>query len=197
MAFRDWFQPDGTRQDLSADDLRREEKRLGIREEQAVARLQRVLTDKEEAFERGAALRSLALRRILARRFASAESEQATVERDILRIGKDLVTVRSLLTLVDGGKKPRGIGDAVADLQVSYEDDRVGEAAYRQALGEALGVPEPMHDPVAEVFRVWRALDRGEYGSVREAREALDQDPAPAAGGAAAGGEAGSRPRKK
>lgn len=173
MSFSTWFKADGALQDLSTDDLRREEHRLRIREEQLVARLQQVLADKEEAFARGAENRSLSLRRILARKFAAGAAEQTTLERDLLRLGKDLVTVRALLALAEAAKKPRGVGDQVAELQVSYEDDRVGESAYRDSLNKALGLPPPEFDPVAEVFRVWRALDKGEFASVGDARRAL------------------------
>lgn len=173
MAFAQWFKPDGAFQDHTADDLRREEHRLRIREEQAVARLQQLVTEKEEAFRRGAEDRSVALRRILARKFATASAEQAGLERDLLRLGKDLVTVRALLALQGMKNRPKGVGDAVADLQVSYEDDRTGEAAYRDALHKAVAIPPPEFDPVAEVFKVWRALDRGEYPGVAEARRAL------------------------
>ena len=173
MAFSTWFKPDGALQDQTADDLRREEHRLRIREEQAVARLTQLVTEKEDAFRRGAEDRSLSLRRILARKFASASAEQGTVERDLLRLGKDLVTVRAFLSLQGNGKRPKGVGDAASDLQVSYEDDRSGEAAYRDALNKALGIPPPEFDPVAEVFKVWRGLDRGEFPGVAEARRAL------------------------
>lgn len=173
MAFSTWFKPDGTLQDLAPEDLRREEHRFRIREEQLVARLQQLVTDKEEAFRVGAENRSLALRRILARKFASAAGEQATVERDLLRLGKEHHTVRAFLALLENPKRPKGVGDAVADLQVSYEDDRTGEAAYRDALHRALGIPSPDFDPVAEVFKVWKALDKGEYEDIAEARRAL------------------------
>ena len=173
MAFSTWFKPDGALQELTVDDLRREEHRLKIREEQLVARLQQVLADKESAFRNGAENRSLALRRILARKFAAGAAEQVQLERDLLRIGKDLGTVRAFLTLAEANKKARGVGDQVAELQVSYEDDRIGEAAYRDLLGKALGLAAPEFDPVAEVFRVWRALDKGEFPSVQEARKAL------------------------
>jgi hypothetical protein len=173
MPFATWFKPDGTLQDLSVDDLRREEHRLRIREDQLVSRLQQLLTDREDAFRHGAENRSLALRRILARRFAAATAEQVTVERDLLRLGKDLGTVRSLLALHDSSKKVKGVGDQVAELQVAFEDDRVGEKDYRDALGKALSLSPPEFDPVAEVFRVWRALDKGEYADVAEARRAL------------------------
>jgi hypothetical protein len=173
MSFTTWFKADGAFQELSVDDLRREEHRLKIREEQLVARLQQVLADKEGAFTRGAENRSLALRRILARKFAAGAADQVLLERDLLRLGKDLVTVRAFLALPEGGKRPKGVGDQVAELQVSYEDDRVGESAYRDALGKSLGLAAPEFDPVAEVFRVWRALDKGEYASTAEARSAL------------------------
>ncbi len=173
MSFSTWFKPDGALQELSTDDLRREEHRLKIREEQLVARLQQVLGDKEEAFRRGAEHRSLSLRRILARKFATGAADQLLLERDLLRLGKDLVTVRAFLSLSEGSKKPKGVGDQVAELQVAYEDDKVGESSYRDSLGKSLGLAAPDFDPVAEVFRVWRALDKGEFASVADARQAL------------------------
>ena len=173
MAFSTWFKPDGTLQDLSAEDLRREEHRLKIREEQLVARLQHVITVKEEAFTRGAESRSVSLRRILARRFAGSEEDQATLERDLLRLGKEMWTVRSFLALAEGGKKQKGVGDTVAEIQLSYEDDKVGESPYRDLLRKSLALPPIESDTVAEVFRVWRALDKGEYPSAAEARRAL------------------------
>src|SRR5512146_1838715 len=152
MSFSTWIKADGALQDLSGDDLRREEHRLKIREEQLVARLQQVLGEKEDAFARGAENRSLSLRRILARKFATGAADQVLLERDLLRLGKDLVSVRALLALGESAKKPRGVGDQVAELQVAYEDDKVGESAYRDALGKALGLAAPDFDPVAEVF---------------------------------------------
>lgn len=175
MAFSHWFKPDGALQDLTLEDLRREEHRLRIREDQAVARLQQMVAEKEDAFQRGAEDRSVALRRILARKFAATRLEQAKVERDLLRLGKDLHSVRALLAVAEGGKKHRGLAEAAADLQVSYEDDKIGEASYRDALLKALGIPGPVNDTVAEVFKVWRALDRGEYSGVAEARRALSE----------------------
>lgn len=176
MAFTAWFKPDGTLQDLSAEDLKREEHRLRIREEQLVARLQQVLSDKEQAFRVGAENRSVALRRILARRFAGASAEQDDLERDLLRLGKDLVTIRAFLRLGEANRRPKGVGDVVAELQVAYEDDRAGEAAYRDALFQALGAAPPEKDPVADVFRVWRALDKGEFADAAEARRSLSEN---------------------
>jgi hypothetical protein len=176
MAFSTWFKPDGVLQDLSAEDLRREEHRLKIREEQLVARLQQVITDREAAFTRGAEDRSVSLRRILARRFAACTAEQSTLERDLLRLGKEMWTVRSFLALTEAGKRPKGVGDAVAELQVSYEDDRVGESPYRDLLRKSLGLPAIESDTVAEVFRVWRALDKGEFPNAAEARRAIAED---------------------
>jgi hypothetical protein len=173
MAFTTWFKPDGALQEMTPEDLRREEHRLRIREEQLFARLQQILSDREEAFRRGAEDRSLALRRILARKFAAGGAEQAALERDLLRVGKELGCVRAFLALSESAKKVKGVGDLVAELQVSYEDDRVGEAAFRESLGKALGLPAPEFDPVAEVFRVWRALDKGEFPDVAAARRAL------------------------
>jgi hypothetical protein len=141
-----------------------------------VSRLQQVLADKESAFRVGAENRSLSLRRILARRFAGASAEQDALEEDLLRLGKDLMTVRALLRLVEAGRKPKGVGDTVADLQVAYEDDRTGEAAYRDALCKALGTQPPEKDPMADVFRVWRALDKGEFADVAAARQALAEN---------------------
>jgi hypothetical protein len=178
MSLTRWFKEDGTPAELDSDDLRREERRLGIREEQAVARLQELLTVREEAFARGAATHSLALRRILARRFAGASTESQALETDILRIGKDLVTVRALLRLPasSGNGKARGIGARFADLQVAYEDDRTGEAAWRDGLFDAMGLTRPEKDPVAEVFRAWRALDAGEVPDVAAARHLLEPE---------------------
>jgi len=173
MAFSTWFKPDGALQELTVDDLHREEHRLKIREEQLVSRLQQVLEDREAAFRHGAEHRSLALRRILARRFATGTADQVQLERDLLRIGKDLGTVRAFLALAESSKKLKGVGDQVADLQVSYEDDRIGESAYHETLAKALGLSAPDFDPVAEVFRVWRALDKGEFPTVADARKAL------------------------
>ena len=176
MPFTIWFKADGTLQDLSPEDLKREEHRLRIREEQLVARLQKVLGEKEAAFRVGAENRSLSLRRILARRFAGASAEQDSLEQELLRLGKDLMTVRAFLRLGEAGKRPKGVGDAVAELQVAYEDDRTGEAAFRDALFRSLGMAPPEQDLMADVFKVWRSFDKGEYAGVDDARRALDEN---------------------
>ncbi|MHC4923136.1 MAG: hypothetical protein ACYTG4_03545 [Planctomycetota bacterium] len=174
MSFNDWFTPEGDAAQINEEELRREERRLAIQEEQAVARLQALLEEGEEAFRQGAESPSLAVRRILARRFASAREEQDDLERRILGIGKDLVTIRSVLAIVADGKKVPTLGDRQEELKVAYEDEKVGEQAYREAIGRALGLAAPEHDPVADVFRIWRGLDAGEYADVETARRALD-----------------------
>ncbi len=179
MSFSRWFTAEGTPCEVEPEDLRREERRLAIREEQSAARLQEVLAAREDAFARGAASTSLSLRRILARRFAGATAEQAVLETELLRVGKDRVTAHALLRAGATGRRAQPLGNALAELQVAYEDDAVGEAAYRDALLRALGLPAPATDPVADVFRVWRALDRGEFPDAAAARRALDGDGAP------------------
>jgi hypothetical protein len=174
MPFPSFFKADGAAAEPSPEELRREERRLQIREEQAAARLGQALADSDRAFEQGASARSLSLRRILARRFAALSAERDALEQELLRLGKDLVTVRALLASADAGRKAKVPQDSLADLQVAYEDDRVGEAAYRESLFKALGRALPEHDPVREVFEAWRGLDAGRHAGLAAARAALE-----------------------
>ncbi len=181
MAFSAWFKSNGAPKDLGPEDLRREERRLAIREDQATVRLERLLAEKDDIFGRGAATPSTALRRVLARRFAAAAAEEVTLEREILALGKELATARLLLALADGGRKPAGLAERAAELQVAFEDEKVEEGTYRDSLARALG-----HDPAAlpgspdgapraeAVVEAWRALDRGEASDLAAARRALD-----------------------
>ena len=75
MSFLDWFKSDKKLTDYSADELKREEGRLQIRESQLIARLEKLEVEREIIFRQGAGVGSPIRRRILARKYEERARE--------------------------------------------------------------------------------------------------------------------------
>lgn len=185
MSFLDWFKSDKKLTDYSADELKREEGRLQIRESQLIARLEKLEVEREIIFRQGAGVGSPIRRRILARKYEERARELSRVEGDLTRHMKELMIVSAIRFRME--RRAQGetsllkkVGGSEVDLlrELSERDD-IDEEMYADKLTEILGAVEgPAADPVAglgdearSVLDVWARMDDGVIGTVEEGLE--------------------------
>lgn len=172
----DWFKKKTKLSKLTVKDVRYEEKRLEIRENQLVAKLEKVEKEREEIFHQGAKTRSASRRRIYARRFQQLTQRTTLVERELMRTGKELLTVGRLRSILErkGGVGGTPVLEKLSEedmikLTSMLEDDRITEEMYVQKLDVTLGVvSDPAYesseigDEGLEVLKTWEQMDEGE-----------------------------------
>ncbi len=163
--------------DFKPEELRREEKRLEIRENQLVAQQEKLDREKEDIFQQGVKNKSVVRRRMYARRFNDLMGRLRLMDRELSRVSKEVMTLSRIRALVERTKSPKSVtgilnklSDANLDeLQALLEDDKIGEEFYLQKLDTLLGVAnDPAYEASEigneglEVLKTWEAMDEGE-----------------------------------
>lgn len=162
--------------DMPVEEVRVEEKRLEIRENQYIAQIEKFDKMREQVFHEGAKTKSPSRRRVYARRFNETSQRIAMIERELSRVVKELMTlgrVRSILERKKGGPQANILSnlseEEMMKLTMMLEDDKVSEEIYLQKLDSVLGV---VNDPAYEVtdigeagmdvLKTWEKMDEGE-----------------------------------
>jgi hypothetical protein len=162
--------------DLSLEEIRVEEKRLEIRENQHLRKMETYDKQREEIFHQGAKTRSPARRRIYARRFGECSQRVALVERELTRVVKELMTLTRVRGILERKRQipVRNVLEKLSDadlgrLSVMLEDDKISGEVYLQKLDTVLGVVnDPAYDAGEigdeglEVLKTWEQMDEGE-----------------------------------
>ncbi|MHC4605518.1 MAG: hypothetical protein ACYTAF_01110 [Planctomycetota bacterium] len=162
--------------DLKLDELRVEEKRLEIRENQHLNKLEKLDKQREEIFNNGAKTKSPARRRIYARRFGEISKRCQMIEREVSRVVKELMTLNRVRTVLERDRKVptenvlKNLNDAdMAKLTSMLEDDRITEEVYLQKLDVVLGVTgdsayemQELGEEGLDVLKTWERMDEGE-----------------------------------
>lgn len=161
---------------LSVEELRVEEKRLEIRENQHINQVDKYEKMRENVFNQGAKTKSPARRRVYARQFNEHSQRISMMERELSRVVKELMTLNRIRTIFE---RQKGIGgrnllEKLSDADLGkimglLADDRVTEEMYVQKLDMMLGV---VNDPAyesqdlgndgMEVLKTWEQMDEGE-----------------------------------
>ncbi|MBI4563921.1 MAG: hypothetical protein HY716_04410 [Planctomycetes bacterium] len=178
--------------DLSLEELRIEEKRLEIRENQHINQIDRLEKQREETFNQGAKTKSPPRRRIYARRFNELSQRLGMIERDLSRVVKELMTLNRVRVILERQRQIPGQRNVLENLSEKdlgrittlLEDDRISEEVYLQKLDLMLGV---VHEPAyetqeigsegMEVLKTWEAMDEGELDfdeGLKEASQAQE-----------------------
>ncbi len=176
--------------DLSPEEIRVEEKRLEIRENQHLRQIEKYDKLREEIFHQGAKCKSPARRRIYARRFGEFSQRLSMMERELTRVVKELMTLTRVRGILERQRQApvknilhKMSEEDVAQLTALLEDDKVGEEVYLQKLDALLGV---VNDPVyetadigtegMEVMKTWEQMDEGELEFDEALREATSRE---------------------
>ena len=157
---------------LGLEEIRVEEKRLEIRENQHLHQIEKYDKMREDVFNQGAKTKSPARRRIYARRFGEFSQRIGMIERELRgRVG-EIADVRRRLKEED-----------MVKLTALLEDDKVSEEMYLQKLDSLLGV---VNDPAyeshdignegLEVLKTWEQMDEGELEFGEGLKEATQKE---------------------
>ena len=177
------------KKDVTLVEVKREEIKLGIREKQTIAKLERIEKEKEEIFAKGAKIKSPSRRRQLARLFDLKGQGLKLLEHELSVLSKELTTLAALkLALERREKSKEGIGHILnrvdeARLMTVLEDDKISQEMYAEKLTEVMGImDEGMKTEVEslgregdEVMNVWQKMDDGEIEDVGEAIKLADK----------------------
>ncbi len=176
--------------DFSVDELRVEEKRLEIRENQHINQIEKYDKIREDIFHQGAKTKSPSRRKIYARRFNETCTRLQMIERDLSRVVKELMTmgrVRGIMERKKSGKTENILQklteEDMVKLTTLLEDDKIDGEVYLQKLDGVLGV---VNDPAYEttdlgeagsdVLKTWERMDEGELEFDEGLREAAQSE---------------------
>jgi len=177
------------RKELTLDEVKREEIRLNIRENQTLGRLERLEKEREQIFAQGSKVKSPPRRRQLARLYELKSNGVKTLERELAVISKELTTMSALKLALERREMSReGLSRLLqrvdeAELMTCLEDDKISQEMYAEKLTEVMGVlDEGMRSEVEslgregdEVMQVWQKMDDGEIENFDEAIKLADR----------------------
>jgi hypothetical protein len=176
--------------DLGLEEIRVEEKRLEIRENQHLAQIDKYDKLREEVFHQGAKTKTPARRRIYARRFGEFSQRIGMIERELTRVVKELMTLTRVRGILERQRQvpvqnvlQRLKEEDLVKLTSLLEDDKIGEEVYLQKLDVLLGV---VNDPAyesqdignegLEVLKTWEQMDEGELEFGEGLKEATERE---------------------
>ena len=176
---------------LGLEEIRVEEKRLEIRENQHLRQIEKYDKLREEVFHQGAKNKSPARRRIYARRFGDYSQRIGMIERELTRVVKELMTLTRVRGILERQRQvpaaqnvlQRLKEEDLVKLTALLEDDKISEEVYTQKLDTILGV---VNDPAyesqdignegLEVLKTWEQMDEGEMEFGEGLKEAVDRE---------------------
>jgi hypothetical protein len=187
MGFLDWYERDRKLTDYTATELRREEERLRIRENQALSRLEKLEEEREAIFRRGALACTPVRRRILARLFAGRQGECERIEEELSRLTKESLAVAAIRYRLerrqegDSNALKKVSGNDVDGLAANWENLGVSEVDFASEVKNVLGkVSRSRGDPLKgisrrarEIMEIWERYDSGELTGVDEGLSAM------------------------
>jgi len=163
--------------DFGLEEIRVEEKRLEIRENQHLKQIEKYDKLREEVFHQGAKNKSPARRRIYARRFGDYSQRIGMIERELSRVVKELMTLTRVRGILERQRQipaaqnvlQRLKEEDLMKLTTLLEDDKISEEVYSQKLDLLLGVVnDPAYESAdignegLEVLKTWEQMDEGE-----------------------------------
>ena len=178
--------------DLSLEEVRVEEKRLEIRENQHLQQIEKYDKLREDVFHQGAKTKTPARRRIYARRFGEYSQRLSMIERELSRVVKELMTLNRVRAIMERQRQiptqnvlQNLSEEDMVKLTTLLEDDKVSEEVYVQKLDTILGVvSDPAYESSdignegMEVLKTWEQMDEGELEFDQGLKEATQKEKA-------------------
>jgi len=174
---------------LQLEDVKREEIRLGIRENQTLAKLERLEKEREEIFSKGSKIKSPSRRRQLARLYDMKTNGTKMMERELSTLSKELTTMSALKLALERKKMSTESASQLlqkvdeAKLMTLLEDDKISQELYQEKLTSVLSAV--MENPATlvedlgkegnEVMDVWQKMDEGEIDSFEDGIKLADR----------------------
>lgn len=182
MGIFDWFKKERSIADLSVEEVRSEEMRLGIREKQVVQKIESLDVRRKEIFGEGAKEKSVWKRRQFARRFQAAGFELRMANADFARVSKELLTLQAVRHAVE--RRDRDSEGKLSmmnllkntELAKLLEDDKITYEVYLSKLNDTLSVAEGVEVNLerevgkegSELLDIWSRMDEGEIPDLEQ-----------------------------
>ena len=179
--------------DFGLEEIRVEEKRLEIRENQHLRQIDKFDKLREDVFHQGAKTKSPARRRIYARRFGDYSQRIGMIERELSRVVKELMTLTRVRGILERQRQipaaqnvlQRLKEEDLMKLTTLLEDDKISEEVYGQKLDLLLGVVnDPAYESAdignegMEVLKTWEQMDEGDLEFGEGLKEAVGREKA-------------------
>ena len=177
--------------DFGLEEIRVEEKRLEIRENQHLRQIEKYDKLREDVFHQGAKNKSPARRRIYARRFGDYSQRIGMIERELSRVVKELMTLTRVRGILERQRQVPAAQNVLQRLKEEdlmklttlLEDDKISEEVYSQKLDLLLGVVnDPAYESAdignegMEVLKTWEQMDEGEVEFGEGLKEAVERE---------------------
>ena len=186
LNIKNWFT---RKKELSLMDVKREEIKLGIKENQAIAKLEKIEKEREDIFAKGSKLKSPSRRRQLARMYDAKSGGLKMLERELNILSKELTTISALKMALERKENAKeGIGHILnrvdeAELMMLLEDDKISQEMYAERLNEALStitegsahLTEDLGKEGNDVMKVWQKMDDGEIDNFEDGLKEADR----------------------
>ncbi|HLF94730.1 MAG TPA: hypothetical protein VJB14_14795 [Planctomycetota bacterium] len=177
------------RKELSLDQVKREEIKLGIRENQTLAKLEKLEKEREDIFARGMKIKAPSRRRQLARLYEMKASGVKMLERELSVVSKELTTIAALKLALERQQMSKdGVSRLLnrvdeAQLMGALEDDKISQEMYLEKLNGVLStvtdgatqITEDLGKEGSEVMNVWQRMDEGEIESFQDGLKLADR----------------------
>jgi len=177
------------RKELSLDQVKREEIKLGIRENQTLSKLEKLEKEREDIFARGMKIKAPSRRRQLARLYEMKASGVKMLERELSVTSKELTTIAALKLALERQQMSKdGVSRLLnrvdeAQLMGALEDDKISQEMYLEKLNGVLStvtdgaaqITEDLGKEGSEVMNVWQRMDEGEIESFQDGLKLADR----------------------
>ena len=177
------------KKELTLEQVKREEIKLGIRETQTLAKLEKLEKEREDIFAKGLKIKSPPRRRQLARVYEMKSSGVKMMERELSLISKEITTISALkLALERRHNSKEGVSRILervdeAKLMTYLEDDKISQEMYLEKLNGVLStvtdganqITEDLGKEGSEVMDVWQKMDEGEIESFSDGLKLADK----------------------
>ena len=177
------------KKELTLDQVKREEIKLGIREGQTLAKLEKLEKEREDIFAKGLKIKSPPRRRQLARLYEMKSSGVKMMERELGVLSKEITTISALKLALERRQTSKdGVSRILervdeAKLMTYLEDDKISQEMYLEKLNGVLStvtegasqITEELGKEGSEVMDVWQKMDEGEIENFTDGLKLADR----------------------
>ncbi len=177
------------KKEVSLEQVKREEIKLGIRETQTLSKLEKLEKEREDIFSKGMKIKSPPRRRQLARLYEMKATGVKTLERELTILSKEITTISALKMALErrttGKEGVSRILERVdeARLMTYLEDDKISQEMYLEKLNSVLSsvtdgasqITEDLGKEGSEVMDVWQKMDEGEIENFADGLKMADK----------------------
>jgi hypothetical protein len=177
------------KKELTLEQVKREEIKLGIRETQTLSKLEKLEKEREDIFSKGMKIKSPPRRRQLARLYEMKSTGVKTLERELSILSKEITTISALkLALERRTTGKDGVSRILervdeARLMTYLEDDKISQEMYLEKLNGVLStvtdgatqITEDLGKEGSEVMDVWQKMDEGEIENFADGLKLADK----------------------